>query len=184
MYIFCRARRCKMQSPRCKLHVARAGGKVSCFDMNVSFAHLSSLINIFLSLSLPLALQRLKLRYPAFLSRFLLARPYPIYPMCNVHPMCHQYLQQSISQTRDGRVTKILSYLVYFHKQLEHKILKKTDLRKYKKYTFFAHIPSSGVRMRLHIGKLFRPDPQTNKFQLKYPKNAPSRTKRIGQTSE
>jgi len=98
MYIFCRARRCKMQSPRCKLHVARAGGKVSCFDMNVSFAHLSSLINILLSLSLPLAPQRLKLRYPAFLSRFLLAWPYPIYPMCNVHPMCHQYLQQSISQ--------------------------------------------------------------------------------------
>lgn len=89
MYIFCRGRQCKLQ-------VARAGGKVSCFDMNVSFAHLSSLINIF-QRSRALS-SRLKSRHSALLSRFLLARPYPMShascAMCNVHPMCHQYLHQ------------------------------------------------------------------------------------------
>lgn len=89
MYIFCRGRRSKLQ-------VARAGGKVSCFDMNVSFAHLSSLINIF-QRSRALC-SRLKSRHSALLSRFLLARPYPMShascAMYNVHPMCHQYLHQ------------------------------------------------------------------------------------------
>lgn len=132
------------------------GGKVSCFDMNVSFAHLSSLINIFFSF-LFLSFFFFAALLPALSEPVFVGQTIFHVPMRHVQRVHPMWSAHTHTLARDGRVTKI--------EKKEKTETKKLGSAK----RSFSRIPSARQAF-LHPSCC--PDLQTNKFQLKYLKNA------------